>query len=53
MSDRPTGYPFVDADAALRQISTATLTSQLLKRGFRNTFLGNITPVRPDLRMVG
>jgi regulator of RNase E activity RraA len=37
----------------LRQTSTATLTSQLLKRGFRNTFLGGLQALRPDLRMVG
>lgn len=39
--------------AKLRTVSTATLTSQLLKRGFRNTFLTGIYPLRPDLRMVG
>ena len=37
----------------LLQVSTATLTSQLLKRGFRNTFIAGLTPVRPDKRMVG
>lgn len=37
----------------LRKVSTATLTSQLLKRGFHNTFLTGIYPLRPDLRMVG
>lgn len=42
-----------DAAAALRQVSTATLTSQLLKRGFRNTFLAGLQPQRPDLRLVG
>lgn len=44
------------SDAArelLRQVSTATLTSQLLKRGFRNTFIPGLRPARPDLRMVG
>lgn len=51
--DRPTHYLSSDAEAAFRQVSTATLTSQLLKRGFRNTFLGGIGPVSPDLRMVG
>jgi regulator of RNase E activity RraA len=34
-------------------VSTATLTSQLQKRGFRNTFLRGLTPLRPDLRLVG
>lgn len=37
----------------LRQTSTATLTSQLLKRGFRNTFIPGLQVLRPDLRMVG
>lgn len=37
----------------LYHISTATLTTQLLKRGFRNTFIAGLTPLRPDLRMVG
>ena len=37
----------------LRAVSTATLTVQLQKRGFRNTFLQGLTPLRPDLRMVG
>lgn len=51
--DRPTGYLSVKAEAALKQVSTATLTSQLLKRGFRNTFLAGVEPLLPDLRMVG
>lgn len=37
----------------LQHISTATLTTQLLKRGFRNTFIAGLTPLRPDLCMVG
>jgi len=37
----------------LHHVSTATLTTQLLKRGFRNTFIAGLTPLRPDLRMVG
>ncbi len=36
----------------LHHISTATLTTQLLKRGFRNTFL-QLTPLKPSKRMVG
>lgn len=40
-------------DANLRQASTATLTSQLMKRGFRNTFIPGLTATRPDLRLVG
>jgi 5-oxopent-3-ene-1,2,5-tricarboxylate decarboxylase / 2-hydroxyhepta-2,4-diene-1,7-dioate isomerase len=42
-----------DADAALRRVSTATLTVQLAKRGVANTFLAGLRPARPDLRMVG
>ena len=42
-----------DARAALRSVSTATLSSQLLRRGFRNTFIRGLTPTRPDLRLVG
>jgi len=35
-------------------VSTATLTSVLLKRGFRNTFIGGIRLINPDApRMVG
>jgi regulator of RNase E activity RraA len=37
----------------LRAVSTATLTSQLAKRGFHQTFLTGLYPLRPDLRMVG
>ncbi len=53
MEKRSTGYLSADARNALLEVSTATLTSQLLKRGFRNTFLGGLTPLRPELRMVG
>ena len=42
-----------DAREKLRSVSTATLTSQLLDRGLRNTFLAGLYPLRPDLRMVG
>jgi regulator of RNase E activity RraA len=42
-----------EALARLKTVSTATLTSQLNKRGLRNTFLAGIYPLRPDLRMVG
>lgn len=41
-----------DAFAKLKRISTATLTTQLLKRGFHNTFL-QLTPLKPEKRMVG
>ena len=42
-----------EADRKLRIVSTATITSQLLSRGFRNTFMPALRPSRPDLRMVG
>jgi regulator of RNase E activity RraA len=41
------------AEHRLRQVSTATLTTQLLHRGLRNTYMGGVLPLRPDLRMVG
>ena len=42
-----------EAKRKLEQASTATLTTQLINRGFRNTFLQGLDPLRPDLRMVG
>lgn len=38
---------------ALVRVSTATLTTQLLERGLRNTFIAGLRPSRPDLRMLG
>ena len=37
----------------LRRVATATLTTQLFKRGLRNTYLSGAKPVSPRLRMVG
>jgi regulator of RNase E activity RraA len=37
----------------LRQVATATLSTQLLKLGFRTTFLAGLRPLSPQLRMVG
>jgi 5-oxopent-3-ene-1,2,5-tricarboxylate decarboxylase / 2-hydroxyhepta-2,4-diene-1,7-dioate isomerase len=37
----------------LRAVSTATLTTQVQRRGIHNTFIGGLRPTRPDLRMVG
>jgi regulator of RNase E activity RraA len=37
----------------LRRVSTATLTSQLFKIGFRNTYLGGVKPLNAQLRMAG
>ncbi|MGH2893954.1 MAG: fumarylacetoacetate hydrolase family protein [Solirubrobacteraceae bacterium] len=41
------------AEAALRRVSTATLTVQLTRRGIQTTFLGGLVPTRPELSMVG
>ena len=45
--------PSPDAWRKLHAVSTASLTSELLKLGFRNTFMAGIRPLRPDRRMVG
>lgn len=37
----------------LAQVSTATLSSQLHRRGFRQLVLRGVAPLRPDLRLVG
>jgi regulator of RNase E activity RraA len=37
----------------LRQVSTATLATQLVKLGFRNTYLTGLRPLCPGARMVG
>jgi regulator of RNase E activity RraA len=42
-----------DAKAALRTVSTATLTTQLARHGIRNTFMSGLRPTRPDLRLLG
>jgi regulator of RNase E activity RraA len=40
--------------AKLKQVSTATLTTCLFKRGLRNLFMQNVHPINPDApRMVG
>lgn len=39
--------------AQLAAVTTATLSSQLLRRGYRNAFLGGLVPVRPGQSMVG
>ena len=50
-----TDSPSLSADTVdrLRQATTATLASQLFKRGFRNVFLRGLRPLCPSLRMVG
>jgi regulator of RNase E activity RraA len=39
--------------ARLREVSTATLTTELFKLGFRNTYLPGVRALCPSLRMVG
>jgi len=36
-----------------RAVSTATLSSQLQKRGFVHSFMHGVLPLRPDLRLAG
>lgn len=52
-AERETGYLTSDEMQALREVSTASLTTQLLKRGLQNTFIQGVQALRPDLRMVG
>jgi 2-keto-4-pentenoate hydratase/2-oxohepta-3-ene-1,7-dioic acid hydratase in catechol pathway/regulator of RNase E activity RraA len=42
-----------EARAALRTVSTATLTGQLSRRGLRSTVIRGVRPTRPELRLVG
>jgi len=49
----PLASLLVDTLDRLRRISTPTLTTQLFKLGFRNTFLQGLRPLCPGLRMVG
>ncbi|WP_377705825.1 ribonuclease activity regulator RraA [Pseudoduganella sp. UC29_71] len=39
--------------AALKTVSTATLTSLLFKRGFRNVFIQGARPLKPGQRLAG
>jgi regulator of RNase E activity RraA len=52
ISPRPTTLS-PDTLAELRRTSTASITSELLKLGFRNTFMHGVAPLRPGVRMVG
>ena len=42
-----------EAWQALHEVSTASLTSELFKLGYRNTFMAGVRPLRPDARLVG
>ncbi|MEV4217554.1 fumarylacetoacetate hydrolase family protein [Nonomuraea sp. NPDC049725] len=48
-----TGALGEETAAALRSVSTATLSSQLRRRGIDHHFVEGVRPTRPDLRMVG
>jgi regulator of RNase E activity RraA len=39
--------------ALLKEVSTATLSAQLLKRGYAQLYMHGVAPLRPDLRMAG
>jgi 5-oxopent-3-ene-1,2,5-tricarboxylate decarboxylase/2-hydroxyhepta-2,4-diene-1,7-dioate isomerase len=41
------------AERALREVSTATLTVQLKKRGIRDSFVAGLTSTRPAARLLG
>jgi regulator of RNase E activity RraA len=51
----PSPSPPLESDVVerLRQVSTATLTSVLLKLGLRNTFMTDVHPLREGIRLVG
>jgi len=42
-----------EAKEKLLKVSTATLTSQLIVHGFKNTFLNDVAPLKPDNKLVG
>ena len=42
-----------DVAAGLRAVSTATLTSQLVKRGLDGCMLDELAPTHPERRLVG
>lgn len=53
MSTNPTPRIAEETLATLRKVSTATISAQLLKRGFVQMFLQGPQPLRPELRMAG
>ena len=56
MADQETsGSTRIDPEtiSLLNTVSTATLCSQMSKRGFRNLFMHGVAPLRPDLRLAG
>ena len=52
--EKPTFTPLPETVVAqLNAVSTATISYQLGKRGFGNTFMADIAALRPDLRLCG
>ena len=52
--EQPPHQPLAESVLAdLRAASVATLTTQLLKRGFRNRAPVGLQPLRPDLKLIG
>lgn len=52
-SDGGRGHYTADVIELLRQVSTATVWTQLYRRGFCNQYLPEVRPLRPDTRVVG
>ncbi|MBI1762282.1 MAG: ribonuclease activity regulator RraA [Acidobacteria bacterium] len=52
--ENPTFAPLPEHIVAqLNAVSTATISYQLAARGFGNTFMAGLAPLRPDLRLCG
>ena len=51
----PSAVPRVATEVLelLKQVSTATLSSQLNRRGYQQLFMQDVRPLRPELRMAG
>ncbi|KKL13593.1 hypothetical protein LCGC14_2524220, partial [marine sediment metagenome] len=46
-------HPTLETLAKLAQVSTATLTTSLFRRGFRNVFIQGPQRINPGRNMVG
>lgn len=53
MSGLSTKHLAPDVLERLKRVSTATLSSQLYRRGFRQMVMRGVLPLRPDLRLAG
>lgn len=49
----PEWYLDEDTRTRLNAVSTATITTQLFRRGFRTRFMKGVSPLRPGTRMLG